>query len=153
MCGFDGGGGGGDGFTVVEVAMFSNALIYLYLCFSISLQKGFFLSGWVKQIAQFKSLTWVKNGVNILNDMSSFWPLIILDEILSVNWSLSISKGNGEDPDPFFSYDSNAKSYFDLIKKKKKKLLTSKWFAKFPASSLIKFIYLCRSNFLFSKKM
>ena len=42
MCGFDG-GAGGDGFTVVEVAMFSNALIYLYLCFSISLQKGFFL--------------------------------------------------------------------------------------------------------------
>ena len=65
--------------------LFSNALIYLYLCFSISLQKGFFWSGWVKQIPQFKSLTWVKNGVNILNDMSSFWPLIILDEILSVN--------------------------------------------------------------------
>ena len=44
MCGFDG-GGGGDGFAVVEVAMFSSALIYLYLCFSIFLQKGFFLSG------------------------------------------------------------------------------------------------------------
>ena len=37
-----------------------------------------------------------------------------------MNWTLSISKGNGEDPDPFFSYDSNAKSYFDLIQKKKK---------------------------------
>ena len=32
--------------------------------------------------------------------MAQFWALIILKKIPTVNWSLSISKGNGEDPDP-----------------------------------------------------
>ena len=90
-----------------SVSLFPLKCFFVFQCTDIPLPlflhfppKRFFLSGWVKQILRFKSLTWVKCGVNILNDVSSFWPLIILDEILTVNWSLSISKGNGEDPVP-----------------------------------------------------
>ena len=102
--------------------LFSNALIYLYLCFSISLQKGFFCPVELNKSSKFKSLTWVKCGVNILNDVSSFWPLIILDEILTMNRSLSISKGNGEDPDPELGgfivnlyYNCSTSESFDIV--------------------------------------
>ena len=33
-------------------------------------------------------------------DVAHFWAWIILNKIPIVNWTLSISKGNGEDPDP-----------------------------------------------------
>ena len=42
--------------------------------------------------------------VNLLNDVARFLAWIILKEISTVNWNLSISKGNGEDLDPFISH-------------------------------------------------
>ena len=99
--------------------------------------KRLFLSGWVKQILQFKSLTWVKCGVNILNDVSSFWPLIILDEILTVNRSLSISKGNGEDSDPELGgfivnlyYNCSTSESFDIVWRRG----LSTWIVEFSSS-------------------
>ena len=45
-----------------------------------------------------KSFNWF--ALKGLVDVASFWPLIVFKMILSVNWTLSISKGNGEDPNP-----------------------------------------------------
>ena len=49
-------------------------------------------------------------------DVASFWALIIQQQIHTVNWSLSISKGNGEDPDPKESNEwKEKKSFFTQV--------------------------------------
>ena len=50
--------------------------------------------------------------------MAGIWPLINFKEILSVYWTLSISKGNGEDPDPMYLTNQGMSShikFFNLV--------------------------------------
>ena len=47
--------------------------------------------------------------------MARFWPLIIFKQIPTVNWTLSISKENGEDPDPKYISDNSGDVIFLLL--------------------------------------
>ena len=53
--------------------------------------------------------------VKLLIDVSQFKPLIYFKQIWSLNWTLSISNRNGEDPYPSFPYSKAANIFWSVL--------------------------------------